>query len=270
MAGHMIFASVLIAASMVHFSVATEEMCSKFSYEKEIIANMLKMELKVEKMEQEVKKRNEDIVTMLDTQKKEMEKFANDYKNLRDILVVVMENKTAAVNSFLEDKAVNVLDDKIAEVDDALKIMTRKVDDVLKGVVEKYQNVSTVAFSAAASKSQNKPRDHQIILFDSIQTNIGDAYNVNSGQFTAPVAGTYVFTCSLFSGVNVEFWAYIAVNKTPKALLNERGTDGRHGMASQTLIAHLNPGDVVTVNTNYGGGSINGGKYSTFSGFLLR
>jgi hypothetical protein len=133
MAGLMIFAFAFIAANIVYYSIATEDMCSKFSYEKEIIANMLKMELKVEKMEQEVKKRNEDIVTMLDTQKKEMEKFANDYKNLRDIFVVVMENKSAAVNSFLEDKAVKVLDDKITEVDDALKIMTGKVDDVLKG-----------------------------------------------------------------------------------------------------------------------------------------
>jgi hypothetical protein len=82
-----------------------------------------------------------------------------------------------------------------------------------------------VAFSAAASESQNKPAENQIILFDSIQMNIGDAYNAKSGQFTAPVAGTYVFTCSLLSGFNVEFWAYIAVNKTPKALLNERGTN---------------------------------------------
>jgi Icc-related predicted phosphoesterase len=133
MTGLMIFASVLIAASMVYFSVATGEMCSKFSYEKEIITNMLKMELKVEKMEQDVKNRNEDIVTMLDDQRKEMEKFENNYKNLRDILVVVMENKTAAVNSFLKNKAVNVLDDKIAEVDNVLKTVTGKFDDVLKG-----------------------------------------------------------------------------------------------------------------------------------------
>ncbi|XP_060562201.1 uncharacterized protein LOC132721844 [Ruditapes philippinarum] len=223
MARLMIFASVLIAASMVYFSVATEEMCSKFSYEKEIITNMLKMELKVEKMEQDVKNRNEDIVTMLDDQRKEMEKFANDYKNLRDILVVVMENKTAAVNSFLKNKAVNVLDDKIAEVDNVLKTVTGKFEDVLKEAAENRLTKPIIAFSAFVKEQKLHIPRNQIIVFDLIKTNVGNGYNNASGKFVAPVDGYYLLSCSLLSWPGEEFSASIDVNNSRKAHLYERG-----------------------------------------------
>ncbi|XP_060603738.1 C1q-related factor-like isoform X2 [Ruditapes philippinarum] len=244
-------------------------MCSKFSYEKEIITNMLKMELKVEKMEQEVKKRNEDIVTMLDAQRKEMEKFANDYKNLRDILVVVMENKTAAVNSFLEDKAVNVLGDKIAEVDDALKIMTGKVDGVLKAA-ETGLTKPIVAFSAHVGPTKLHIPQNQIIVFSFIITNVGNGYKSASGKFVAPVAGYYLLSCSLISWKGEEFWASIYINNSKKASLNEKGADSRHGMASQTIIVELKANDVVSVKTpNNNAINIHGLGYSTFSGVLI-
>ncbi|XP_060562198.1 uncharacterized protein LOC132721841 isoform X2 [Ruditapes philippinarum] len=269
MVGLMIFASVFIAASMVHLSVATEEMCSKFSYEKEIIANMLKMELKVEEMKQDVKKRNEDIVTMLEAQRKEMEKFANDYKNLRDILVVVMENKTATVNSFLEDKAVNVLGDKILEVDDALKIMTGKVDDVLKAA-ETGLTKPIVAFSAHVGPTKLHIPQNQIIVFSSIITNVGNGYNSASGKFVAPIDGYYLLSCSLLSWLGEEFWASIDVNDSKKAHLNEKGADSRHGMASQTIVVGLKANDVVSVKKHGNTVNIHGGGYSTFSGVLIR
>ncbi|XP_060562208.1 uncharacterized protein LOC132721852 [Ruditapes philippinarum] len=246
MVGLMIFASVFIAASMVHLSVATEEMCSKFSYEKEIIANMLNMELKVEKLEQDAKKRNEDIVTMLDAQKKEMEKFANDNKNLRDIFVVVMENKTAAVNRFLEDKVVNKFDDKIAEVDDALKIVNGKIDDVLKETAEIGLTKPIIAFSAYVKEQKIHIPQNQIIVFNSIITNVGNGYNSASGKFVAPVAGYYVLSCSLRSWNDEEFWASIDVNNSLKARLNEKGVPSRHGMTSQTIIVELKANDVVS------------------------
>ena len=35
--------------------------------------------------------------------------------------------------------------------------------------------------------------EHTDIVFDQVITNIGHAYDVNSGRFTAPVNGTYQF-----------------------------------------------------------------------------
>ncbi|XP_060562200.1 uncharacterized protein LOC132721843 [Ruditapes philippinarum] len=269
MTGHMIFAFVSIAAYIIHFLVATEEMCSKFSYEKEIIANMLKMELKAEKMEQEVNKRNEDIVTMLDAQRKEMEKVANDYKNLRDILVVVMENKTAAINSFLEDNAISVLEEKIAGVDDALKVMTERVDGLCKEAAATELTKPIIAFSAYVKPTKKLHiRKNKIIVFSSIITNVGNGYNTSSGKFVAPVAGYYLLSCSLLSWNGEEFWASIEVNNSKKANLYEKATDSRHGMASQTIIVELKANDVVTISAIYAI-NIYGDGYSTFSGVLL-
>ncbi|XP_060603739.1 C1q-related factor-like [Ruditapes philippinarum] len=245
-------------------------MCSKFSYEKEFITNMLKMELKVEKMEQEVKKRNKDIVTILDAQRNEMEKFANDYQNLRDILVVVMENKTAAVNSFLEDKAVNVLVDKIAEVDDALKIMTGKVDGVLKEAAETGLTKPIVAFSAHVGPMKLHIPQNQIIVFSSIITKVGNGYNSASGKFVAPVAGYYLLSCSLRSWNGEELWASIYVNNSLKARLSEKGVPSSHGMTSQTIIVELKANDVVSVKAQFHAMNLYGHEYSTLSGVLIR
>ncbi|XP_060562199.1 complement C1q tumor necrosis factor-related protein 6-like [Ruditapes philippinarum] len=226
MAGLMIFASVFILASLVHLSVATEEMCSKFWYEKEIITNMLKMELKVEKMEQEVMKRNEDIVTMFD--------------------------------------------DKIAEVEDALKIISGKVDDVLEEAAERGLAKPTIAFSTYVKTSKLHIPQNQIIVFSSILSNVGNGYNSASGKFVAPVAGYYLLSCSLLSRSGEEFWASIEVNNSKKAHLYERGADSRYGMASQTIVVELKANDVVSVKTQNNAINIYGNGYSTFNGVLIR
>ncbi|XP_053394421.1 uncharacterized protein LOC128555619 [Mercenaria mercenaria] len=277
-----IFTCFFIALCIIKCTSATETVCSKFSYEQEIIASVLKMKLNVEHMEKEIKKTQEDILKVLEDQREKMEMFAKNYITVRDILVVVMENKSAEVSKVLDDKTDEVdkvLKNKTAEVAKVLadktsvidKVLRNKTAEVVKALddVEKKVTKAVVAFSASATKHQTNPANGQTIIFDAVMTNIGNAYDSTSGKFLAPVSGTYVFSCSIFSGGNGEFWAYMAVNNSAKAHLNERGTNGRHGMGSQTMIVQLNPGDVVTVNTNYGAGTVYGAKYSTFNGFLL-
>ncbi|XP_045160874.2 complement C1q-like protein 2 [Mercenaria mercenaria] len=246
----LIFACVFLALAIMHGSGAAEEVCSKFSYEQEIIASVLKMKLNVEQMEQEIKKTQEDILKVLEEQREKMEKFAKDYITMRDILVVVMENKTAEV--------AKVLDNKTAEVDKVLRETS---------VVE--QPKLSVAFTAHTTDHYTSKTGDQTIIFPSVVTNVGDAYNQTSGEFVTPTPGTYYFFTSILSWIGDAFWAYIAVNGSRKTTLYERGADGGYGMASQAIVIKLNEGDRVTVKTTQSGEKIFGAGYTTFSGFLI-
>ena len=56
-----------------------------------------------------------------------------------------------------------------------------------------------VAFTAALSSTQS-PIDGETVIFDVIVTSVGNSYNSETGVFTCPVGGLYVFT------VNVLTW----------------------------------------------------------------
>ncbi|XP_045159319.2 C1q-related factor-like [Mercenaria mercenaria] len=173
-------------------------------------------------------------------QREKMEKFSRDYASMRDILFVVMENKTA----------------EFARVMEGLN------------AIEKSRSI--VAFSAAAKNHQTVSAGNQPFVFESVITNVGNAYNYTSGHFVAPVSGTYVFYSSILSMAGASFEAYIAVNGSIKVRMHESGNNGpRYGMASQSAIVELNAGDVVSVNSP-SSVKVHGNTYTTFSGFLIR
>jgi hypothetical protein len=49
----------------------------------------------------------------------------------------------------------------------------------------------TVAFMAQLTKHMVNPRQHTVVVFDAVLTNVGGAYKPSSGVFLAPVNGTY-------------------------------------------------------------------------------
>ncbi|XP_060564575.1 complement C1q tumor necrosis factor-related protein 3-like, partial [Ruditapes philippinarum] len=136
--------------------------------------------------------------------------------------------------------------------------------------VKRY-NHDTVAFFATLSVHSLDHLDAQKnIIYNEILTNIGNGYNNSNGVFTAPVSGLYLITTSVLSRQDMEFWVVIAVNDQVIVRLNERGTDGRHGSGSQTIILSLNKGDEVEVQNEHTDDSFWGNKYSSFGGYLLQ
>jgi len=110
----------------------------------------------------------------------------------------------------------------------------------------------------------------QVIVFDVIETNVGNAYSKVTGAFTAPFSGIYVLH------VTVGGWKALAsdprnyldvfVNSQAQASLILSQSE----QSSQMIIQVLNAGDVVTIRNNVRvDDSILGGLWSTFSGFLL-
>ncbi|KAL4229680.1 hypothetical protein ACF0H5_010068 [Mactra antiquata] len=110
----------------------------------------------------------------------------------------------------------------------------------------------------------------QILLFQQTHTNIGNAYNNNTGSFVAPVDGTYVLHATIMGidtdGVtNQHFLAHFDVNGVPYSKFYVT----YHDQSSQMLVINLKAGQTVTVKNDISGVGFVGEHYSTFSGFLL-
>uniref|UniRef100_A0A0B7AR95 C1q domain-containing protein n=1 Tax=Arion vulgaris TaxID=1028688 RepID=A0A0B7AR95_9EUPU len=125
-----------------------------------------------------------------------------------------------------------------------------------------------VAFSAKLSYNRElKPLD--TVIFDTVLTNDGNAYDLDSGKFTAIVTGTYLFHSTILSGYNTKVETAIIVNDKEIARIYS-GAHDAHGSGSNMAIVNLRNGDSVWVRLLYQGGNHVHGYYSTFSGALLR
>ncbi|XP_053379901.1 heavy metal-binding protein HIP-like [Mercenaria mercenaria] len=128
-----------------------------------------------------------------------------------------------------------------------------------------------VAFTAGLSHSILHAGEHQNIVFDHVETNVGNAYNPHHGVFLAPVTGTYLFYTSVMAESNREIWCQIVVNGVKKVTAYARGTDARFDQGSQAVIVHLQKGDDVAVQNYLADDGIfsNPDIWTSFSGLLL-
>jgi len=62
----------------------------------------------------------------------------------------------------------------------------------------KADEASTVAFYTYMSKNEVNTGPHHTLIFDHIETNIGNGYNGHTGVFIAPLNGVYMFFYTVF------------------------------------------------------------------------
>ena len=133
-----------------------------------------------------------------------------------------------------------------------------------------YQPAFTVKYSSGTFGTDG------IMVFGSDPVNIGNHYNTSTGLFTAPVAGTYLFSWQLLSNEAASNYCYSAlrINGTNLYYNQEYQTTGVDtGISSNgTVSVSLSANDTVGVwafggaTAFYGGSS---GNYTWFSGVCL-
>ncbi|KAL4239166.1 hypothetical protein ACF0H5_003868 [Mactra antiquata] len=111
---------------------------------------------------------------------------------------------------------------------------------------------------------------NQVLTFDNIVTNIGNAYSNYSGVFVAPVQGTYVFHAtvmgrSVHDVTHNKYAAHFDVDGS----IYSRLFGSAYDQSSQMLIIDLNPGQSVSIRNEHIDEGFIGTHYTTFSGFLL-
>ncbi|XP_071342012.1 complement C1q tumor necrosis factor-related protein 3-like [Trachinotus anak] len=106
-------------------------------------------------------------------------------------------------------------------------------------------------------------------IYRRVFTNIGRAYNPNTGIFTAPVKGVYYFRFTAFNNADDEWMAVNLYHKSQRVLHNSEVTNG-HTFISNALILQLERGSVVYMRLQENCGLYDDpSTFNTFSGFLL-
>jgi hypothetical protein len=135
------------------------------------------------------------------------------------------------------------------------------------------------AFSAAISSSSSTSTVTGIHIYDTVLSNVGGHYNSSNGTFTAPVAGSYVFTATVawVEGGNCRY-ANIGFQKNSSLLLHRRDNwvssgsgSSDYGGSTITGVIYLNANDTVRVYcASEQNNPLYRGDYSnSFTGFLL-
>ena len=108
------------------------------------------------------------------------------------------------------------------------------------------------------------------IIYDKIITNVGQGYSQQTGTFTCPKRGLYVFTWSILSGGdNRDCYAYIYRNGEKSLMTNSYEAGGSaYEAASNTAVFHLSVRDRVWIETE-SCGYFFGYPYTAFSGWKL-
>ena len=138
-----------------------------------------------------------------------------------------------------------------------------------KKQIKNLADLKEVAFSARVSEHLTDLQPQEIIVFDQLITNIGEAYDPSSGVFTCPLSGTYQLFVTVLSGFNTKVESGLVVNDIEVARLYS-GAQNAHGSSTAAMIFLLKKGDRVSVRVLYQPTSHVHGIYSTFSGYLLR
>lgn len=110
---------------------------------------------------------------------------------------------------------------------------------------------------------------NQAIVFDHVITNVGNAYNSFTGDFRAPVSGTYVFSLTLMSLGAETVHCKMEQNGIGVANIYVY-TDTADATSSMTAVLELKQGEDLVIRNIQADVKIHGYGYSYFSGFLLR
>ena len=139
----------------------------------------------------------------------------------------------------------------------------------LKGQKGEMGQSSVSAFSAVRSSSFTPSSAGLALPFESVHTNVGGDFNLDSGRFTCEVSGIYLFTYNILTHTGSPFISLMKNDDKINSII--RTSETFHDMMSNTAVLQLNTGDEVWLSCRYSGRKIysDGDLYTTFSGVIL-
>ncbi|CAL1538108.1 unnamed protein product [Lymnaea stagnalis] len=162
--------------------------------------------------------------------------------------------------------------DEIAKI----KATLVKENKELRSQVHSYDETCRVSFSAKfATRNGYSIVGGEPAIFDSVLSNKGEAYDVNSGEFTAPCNGQYFFQVTLRSHQEqdsgyVDGVIQVDGEERARTSVFTDASNDNYQSATNGVVLALEKGQKVNVQVkSTSSGEFVGDAYSIFSGFYL-
>ena len=123
--------------------------------------------------------------------------------------------------------------------------------------------------SFEAKRTSGDVTQGNVVVWNETRHNIGGHYNTSTGEFTAPIGGTYLFTGQGFTNNTNNITLDLQVNGVNRFRYQD-DTNASYRSGTFSYITLLNATDVVRMYTTIGTAHFNpSGLYSHFSGVLI-
>ncbi|XP_063076073.1 complement C1q-like protein 2 [Engraulis encrasicolus] len=183
---------------------------------------------------------------------------------------VELRHNKEQLQAMVEDQEVVIkeLTEKQNEQASAVGVVGGQVEELRRD-----REASRVSFSAALGDGYYGPFDVATpLVFKNVITNVGSAYNVNTGVFTAPVRGVYHFVLFVFGDAHASNPTGASLHHNGKhvVIAYDAQVNGHHVKPANGASLLLEVGDVVQVKLwPKGWVRDNANGHTTFSGHLL-
>ncbi|XP_060601245.1 uncharacterized protein LOC132754608 isoform X1 [Ruditapes philippinarum] len=265
-----------------HVLEAREPVCSKFAYEEQLLEKMIRTEIKVETMVNEIKKTEENVISTLSVIKQTVSEikqtvtdmFADMKENITDEMLKRSDEIKRREESFkklFEETRTNLTSDMGAKSEELTQLqgsfknlfdetrtnLTSDMEakrDELTQLQEKLER-PPIAFHAHYLTDLVLDTTDEIIIFTKIMINEGTGYDTSTGIFTAPIGGLYQFivhTCTYATK-----FSYIGLVLEDKVIAADSNYDKIYNTCSTVgAIVRVRSGEKVWVkatasNSNY-------------------
>ncbi|XP_060582858.1 uncharacterized protein LOC132739211 [Ruditapes philippinarum] len=274
---------------------AREPICSKFAYEEQLLEKMIRTEIKVETMVNEVKKTEDNVISTLGYIKRAVSDFTDmfaDMKgNISDELLKRSDEIKRREESFkklFEETRTNLTSDMEAEREELTQLkgsfknlfdetrtnltsdMEAKREELteLQGKLER----PPIAFHAHHVTDLVLDKKDEIVIFTKSVINEGTGYDTSTGIFTAPVGGLYQFivhTCTYYTK-----YAFIGLVLEDNVIATSSNYDEDHYTCSTVgAIVRVKPAEKVWVKSTWSAHNRrleqDSYRMNTFSGILV-
>ncbi|XP_060577892.1 complement C1q-like protein 4 [Ruditapes philippinarum] len=207
----------------------------------------------------ELKNNNEELKEKLLTLEKKLDADVKQEKNEFKVVDTNQENETEIHKTGVS---------KVGETRNrTMRNLFKSINVKMKG-----QMVTNVAFYAYLSGNRCYG-NHEIFIFDTVETNVGNGYNSHDGIFDAPVTGVYVFTYTMTPTYYTFIYTELIVDGVIKNVIiaDSQEIHNIHP-ATATAVVHVTAGRAVyvrKVTSSKCNILRNNNSKTTFAGWLL-
>ncbi len=184
-----------------------------------------------------------------------------------DIFDIGADVVRVSADVLVAEQNIEALENEDAAKDDRISVLETTVND--------YLDVAVGFHVALNSGGDQILALGDVVMFDTILTNYGEAFNLSSSSFVAPRHGLYGFSAYfLTSKEGLATHLCVAVNADCVCKEYADYNHNKYETGTCSVLAELLPGDMVNIVLNSDpqsdGGEVNGHGYTGFTGWLYK